>query len=415
MLTRSRILEQRVGHVRFQASLYGSKPQYTNGALRLAKRVHSFNRKCYTVSLRIFHDASVPCEVLAALEAIDVELRDMSHLQFKAEQRSMWRLMNLHGAQTVFIMDLDGDFFQFFMRTERYWLPYLGSATPAVASILPNWLTYGKCNAPLPAGYLAFVRAEDSPALMALSDQVLAAAQDASEFRQVHYGKTREFYGIDEFVLGQRLLPRLMAEGTPVFRAKARQKVPYCMFEQLEPSLFSDVWVRRNAVPDAALLAELRKLCDHHVAVCDRVVGNNADLLFQAQSGRLDSIALVGTNRRQYRLPEDHPVVAALVHCVRRAEPAVENMHPRTVNLFRLQPNTSSTQIWHRDEFHAMRWVVSLATQGASAANGQTQILPGSADLEVDRGHTTARYSSSARMRCNGLRLPQCPPWGGQS
>ena len=56
-------------------SLYGSNPRYTTGAVENA-RLHKSIYPGWT--MRVYHDASVPAEILQSLKNHDVELRDMS-------------------------------------------------------------------------------------------------------------------------------------------------------------------------------------------------------------------------------------------------------------------------------------------------------------------------------------------------
>lgn len=196
------------------ASLWGSKPEYGQGALRLARAVLPVLRRYYRCRLVLYHDATVPAATLVRLrETPYVELRAAGHLRWKGDRRAMWRFQALADFDRVLLIDTDLRSPLLVGPLTRAMLDRLRAThSPTVSHLwtfAPGWRHAGhRC---IPAGLTAVyvpsrVRAELQRALppalrhYARKQPVLDSSSNPAKADRYRRG-----YGLDEWFLTFRL------------------------------------------------------------------------------------------------------------------------------------------------------------------------------------------------------------------
>lgn len=212
-----------LNHVTVAVSLYGDKPRYADGAQNLIRWATAKNEELAArgrLTLRVYHDASVPSAVLARLREqgcalVDMDVSANRHgCDFQGELRMMWRMLAFFDCDASVIADVDFE-------------PCHEAATnallrmPAVASprllCAPAFWNHGAFAPHVDCAGVGCWRA--GPLLQAaglLEEMRAACAARATMPRQSMASRAATGYGVDELLV-DRVLHRMPAGTVCVF------------------------------------------------------------------------------------------------------------------------------------------------------------------------------------------------------
>lgn len=194
-------------------SLWGDKPLYTDGAVRLARVLPRLRRAArIPLTLRVYHDDTVPPPILAQLRALGCELRVApTAYPWTQERRACWRLLALADCRAVCSVDADmsvglylsAPFVRYLTRTAQA----LRQRRSVCITWLPNWKHhYQRC---IPACFTCFAQPAVWPGVQAHLEAFLRRvprlpARGGNPYKRQRYGHG---YGTDEWYLQFGLVP----------------------------------------------------------------------------------------------------------------------------------------------------------------------------------------------------------------